>query len=456
MTKYYSSNRANDYFVEQVVENPEQSMKNFCLIADQIYKIHNEKGKEGLQVYLVNVIGIDRQLAERISNAYIGKNAPENIDIQKHLLKGNWDSIIPKLSLRLNSRLIWPKNILVWEIIKFLKGDGYFAWEIIGKSGKNWDNKIVFDDYPIAEDGKRIPIELVALDVVHEGEIPYHIKKKAELILNSFDRNFAVDLIKTFMQSGMLFPPKKIVKNFIEVLKKGMKGEEIILTSCVCPDYSYVKKDHINRTNYEYTFQSLGGGIGLVAKQVQRMSKAFDEFFQKYSIKYKFVMSIADYEANEKNCELVGETRSSFMKKCKNSLITFEQSLTDVPIISRMFQDEWAFGRWKDSLEYCEREIKKGNFGMIKDATGKDAKSTLSFISKDSANFYRRWYPGITDDEIYNLVIEQAAEYAASSMIMANDFKGTGFIQLAGDRPKMNIFNNFASLHPTICAERVY
>ncbi len=112
----------------------------------------------------------------------------------------------------------------------------------------------------------------------------------------------------------------------------------MVLTGAFCPDYAYRESDR-EGVQYEYTFDDVGTGVGLVAQQFKRVLPAVVSFLNEQGIKYRIVLGIGDFEANSKEIlEQVGTSRDEFIARCMISLDGFQRSLPDIPMELHLFE----------------------------------------------------------------------------------------------------------------------
>lgn len=439
-------------------------MSEVCQIAHKIYSLRT--GREGLEEYFRDQLLIPAAEARELSGKYNPKKAPNEV-CPLEVVNGNWDSsrVFDELSLQfasINEKIIssvWPKNKLAWYIMKAVFGEDVFDFQIPGSStGEAGKNGINFPSRPCDEEGQFIPFGLTALEAVSFESVPAHISRKAKTLKEKLGKECGTALAKTLVDAGFIFPPTKEVSLLINVIERGIRGEEIVVTGAFCPDYAYepTGDQHIP---FRYTFDHVGSGVGLVAKQFVRTVPYLDDFLKTFGIKHQFVFGIGDFEANSKDVlRRVGLSYDEFVLRCILSLDKFRDELPGIPVELRLFEKHWANGRWDIySQEACRRMV-AGDFGSIQVNTGKNPKTeVIQFIAKSSGSFYRSWYgKDFTDEELERLIIGQGAEYAALGRVLGEDFAGRPFLQVAGDRPKMQAFNAMYSNHPTICTKRTY
>lgn len=448
-----SKQKRMDYLVSHINFENSKSASEFCKLAQTVYEIWKTGGKQELSDYLLNTIGCSEEHAEKIARNYHPEYPPVEICPIDSINQGS-DQIFQDMALYIEN--IWPHNLLAWYLKRYAYGSEAFDFKLIG-DGEN-DNTILFPNFIKAPDGNHLPFGLAALNIIEVGELPAHVFRKAQILLDKLCKDQGIDLAKTLLKADLIFPPTKILEQLIEVIKRGLKGETIIIAGAFCPDYTYEETGRKD-IPYRYTFDRVGEGVGLVAQQFQRVLPHLVDFFTRQGITYQIRLGIGDFEANsEKILRKVGVEREEFVNRCKKSLENFKKTLPNFEIDLRLFEREWANGRWTKYVEEARVRLSKFDFGQMKINTGKDPRHEIRFIARDGQHFYRRWFDDLEMplEEIEMRITEQLAEYATVGRIIGEDFKNQPFIYLAGDRPKIQIGGNMYSDHPILCCRRVY
>lgn len=432
-----------------------------CRVAKKIYALWQMGGSEALRDYFAEELEIPEEEASLFAKLYDPSSPPSEV-CPLEAMRGNWSSssIFKELALQLPGRNeggIWPKNVLAWWILRHLYGTDTFAFEIRGTGARD-DNKIVFPAYPHDDNGRFLPLGLVALDAFEIENLPAHILRKARQLQELLGPEIGRDLAKMLLAAGFIFPPKKEVDQLCGAIQKGLSKKEVILTGAFCPDYSFVETGD-PMIPYKYTFEGVANGVGLVAQQFVRVLPFVVKFMEKWQIRFRVKLSIGDFEANSPEIlRRVGLDREGFILKCMNSLQSFREALPSIPMELCLFEKEWANGRWNRYVKDAYRRMSSDDFGDIKKHTGKEPfGEVVKFIARSSRNFYHNWYNReMGEPELIDIVLHQGAEYAAMGRILAEDFGQQPIIQIAGDRPKMQAFNSMYSNHPTLCTRRTY
>ncbi len=442
-----------------------QNLSEVCQIAHRIYELYMSGNREGLEIYFRDQLMIPAAEAKAFSEKYNPQKPPVEVCPLK-AIKDGWTSsrIFAELSLQFASlhenslSSVWPKNVLAWWIMKSVFGSDVFDFEIGDSTGEAGKNGIEFLSRPCDEDGRFVPFGLTALEAVDIESVPAHVARKAKTLKEKLGKECGTVLAKTLIDADFIFPPTKEINLLANVMERGLSGEEVIITGAFCPDYAYESTGDLD-IPFRYTFDNVGSGVGLVAKQFVRTVPYIANFLHNFGIKHRFIFGIGDFEANSQEVlRRVGLSREEFILRCILSLGDFKKELGEFLVELRLFEQEWANGRWQKYIKEAHSRMTQGDFGSIQVNTGKNPRTEIiQFIAKSSGSFYRSWYgKDFTDEELEQLIILQGAEYAAMGRVLGEDFSGKPFLQIAGDRPKMQAFNAMYSNHPTICTKRTY
>jgi hypothetical protein len=254
----------------------------------------------------------------------------------------------------------------------------------------------------------------------------------------------------------MLIPPHRMAQLLARVIREGQQGQIITLVGAFCPDYAY---EHTNNPHvpYRYTFDGVGEGVGLVAKQFARIVPELSRLLRFLGILHHFVIGIGDFEADSESClERVKLDRQEFIRRCQCSLNAFRQLMPpELPLTLELFGEERSNGRFRRYAQEATERMIAGDFGRMREVHD-DLDEVLQRIPSQYRTFYERWHGVTMDDEaVRRIVFSQGGEYSGVARIYDEDF-GSNVIMLAGDRPEMNRFNAFFAMQPVLCAKRAY
>ncbi len=309
-----------------------------------------------------------------------------------------------------------------------------FGWKVMESPKKH----IRFTGYPTIAGQQPSLADLIIWCRAPDGEKPFHFDVGAThsgrlaplCALGHVGQAFAQFII----EMGCVVPEREIVTAIAGWLRRGISGEELVLFSGVCPDYTTVIDPVTGRERY--TFDQLGCGVGLVARRVQRALPQFNRFFEGHGIQIRYIVGIGDFEADSPaTCERVGLTRAAFRRNLSKSQQAFKAGLpkslrakTTTRFVTRLSGHK----RWKDWLERSHLEASAGRM------TG-----ALSFSARDLAavvaarqSLYQRWYGDSVDATA--VLRSQAPEYMAMGAL--GESLGNNTLLLGADAPAMASF----------------
>ena len=422
-----------------------ERMAKVYATACQIYTTWQEQGKDGLEYFFQQELKIPVSQAIELARRYKPIKPPTEDD-------GCKNQILQSLNLQLPTTIseegTLPKNTLVYWILKKVDKN-IFDFKVVGK-------QINFSSYPCNAQGQMISLKSFILEEVEVEKIPTHMFKKSLKIVEKLGKKIGQDLTKVLFDSQIIFPPANEIDLLCDTIEKGLRGATIVLVGEFYPDYAY-RETGLTDIPYEYTFDQLRGGVGLVAQQIAGMLPFLTKFFRRYNIKYEIKLAVGDFEAdNPQMLKRVKISKSKFIEKCECSLAKLGEILPDIPINLFLFQEEWAKQRWKKYVVKAQAQLSQGNFSELKNKTGKNPLGAVEFISRTSKKFYNNLCAKeLTQREIQKIVLCQGAEHATVARVFAEDIHQP-MIQLAGDYPKLQMFNRMYAEHTTLCAQRVF
>ncbi|HEY4505965.1 MAG TPA: hypothetical protein VJJ24_00720 [Candidatus Paceibacterota bacterium] len=185
-----------------------------------------------------------------------------------------------------------------------------------------------------------------------------------------------------------------------------------VIFAIVCPDYA-TRQTGNPAQPVEYTFDGLGGGIGLVAGRVAEALPALHRFGVEAELNTRFVVAIADYEASEENCRRVGLSREEFLARLRLSQECFRQAVAEIPDdrISTPFLSE--VGDWERALGAAEHRVRDGAV----------AESLIRGAARARHAFYERWSGRrMRPEEAVRMVREQIPAYLAAGALATHTF----------------------------------
>ena len=270
----------------------------------------------------------------------------------------------------------------------------------------------------------------------------------SSLLLNSFNKddkkrfhfksNFFTLLKKLFKDAGFKKPHQNEINKFYDlVLKKKIKKEKLIIVTPCCPDYSKIKKGK----RYDFTFNSIDDGPGLVATRLKDSIKEIYNFFNNIGLNFEHHIAVGDFEAfGKKNQKRLKLNESSYLDKLKknqheiNKIFNHKKSFANKTFLE-------IFGNkkvWNKELKRFEKFFKLNNNESIKKNINNFEKILDSRLS-----LYKKWYGSLDRKEYEKILISQAAEYASMSFLINQKFNDA--IVLGADHYKMSEFYKLGS-----------
>lgn len=151
---------------------------------------------------------------------------------------------------------------------------------------------------------------------------PPEIARKVA-ILRELLGGFADDFVKMLMALPAIMPPRKIIHALAGWIKEAREGQPITVFSAVCPPYSFRETGDPKRP-FEYTFDGLHDGVGIVAKNVLNAIVPISSFFRDQGWDVRFLVAMADFEGDSpETLERVGLTHGEFMDALRASQQAF-------------------------------------------------------------------------------------------------------------------------------------
>ncbi len=357
-----------------------------------------------------------------------------------------------------------PRNRLLYHLFECVAPD-LFRAEITdgphvgGKQGKKLNGSrrvLMFDQRHEEADTWHMSMVSFFKGKTPADIVDQRVFQKSEPLRRALDDVTGLKLGELLFRLQMILPDARTAPLIGEVLKRGMAGEEVILTGAFCPDYGYEPTGN-PALPWRYTFDTLGEGVGLVAQQFARVIPPLSRFLTGLGVRHKIVLGIGDFEADsQKILDRVGLNYEQFVTRCKRSLEAFGVLMgPDLPVTLELSDADRCKGRLRPYAREATAAMVNGNFGCMPEVFD-DPDELVDQIVRDNGTFYKRWYrPDITDAEIREIVLAQGGEYAALSRIDREDF-GSNVIIISGDRPMMHAFDNYHDVMPVLCVKRAY
>ena len=216
---------------------------------------------------------------------------------------------------------------------------------------------------------------------------------------------------------------------FLNHLDTFSRYNDFLIIAPVCPDYNYIKtKDG----KYQYTFNGLGNGIGVVANKAIENIKLLknlssDLVKNGFLIDYKTLLG--DFEANKENLSALKETEENFLKKINQSGVSIYENHF---IKSNNFTSICnGLKGWKNQLTYIKTFCKINRYDDLK-IFAPDINHDKNLISR--LPLYKKWFGN--DKDFKQIFFNQTLEYMAMGYITKN-YYGDKMILLASDHKAM-------------------
>ena len=232
---------------------------------------------------------------------------------------------------------------------------------------------------------------------------------------------------KTIFFSRILQSNDISITKFSNHLFENSGNNSFFFIAPVCPDYSYTK---INEENYNYTFESVGSDIGLVAKKAIKTFQSVNNFnYSLCNFKVEFSILLGDFEANVDNLKALNETKESFINKLNGSVTKIKKTTN---------WESFLFCELCGGLDCWEAMITmlKKRLGLFKydDLLVKyphinHKKNLISRLS-----LYKKWYKNRNDFE--DIFFNQCLEYILMGYLIELNY-GRSVILLASDHRVM-------------------
>lgn len=289
---------------------------------------------------------------------------------------------------------------------------------------KNWDganpNKpfylILIDKYPDYFSEETFQADRFSKLGINLGTLlTIDLKQLIEAGGNTADsklpRELIKDLYSLYRQVNASFPNYNWEERIFNWIFKGLDGLPLTLISPVCPDYSYEMVDGFPR----YTFDTLGGGIGIVAQSVLNVLPLFIDFFNKHNLKVSIWVTLADVEAIvPENLDRLSITRDMFLKRIKESRDAIKGEApvgVNVCMFSSLCE---GLAVWEEVVSKFKQRFDGDDFG----GSTLDRRRLIAIVKKRKP-IYERWYGEKSSLEDYlPYLIFQGAQYASFASII--------------------------------------
>lgn len=232
----------------------------------------------------------------------------------------------------------------------------------------------------------------------------------------------------------VIAPSRETMAQIKEWFTKGKNGQVLTIFTVVCPDYSYESTCGAIR----YTFESLGDGVGLVAKRILEILPDVTGFLKSQNIDIVIKVALADTEVlSESNLKRLGLCADEFLERVKKSGTAFNEASKSLPVEVIMLSELCGgLENWEsDFIKYREMLDSEG-FGELSLTSG-----VLEEALKSRERLYKRWFGEAYEENFYrDCLKDQAAEYACVGALVGRT--QTDCLIVGVDHPKMLPFYN--------------
>ena len=200
---------------------------------------------------------------------------------------------------------------------------------------------------------------------------------------------------------------EKFLVNFKEI---NPKMKTIELFAPICPDYQTAIDDYGNE---RYTFDGLGGGIGLVGRKFLENLPSLIEIFKLIDIDLKPIILLGDFENNHNNLNRLKISPETFISLLKSSKEKFEKEYN---LKAELFAEFFGgINSWQSRIQNLKNDYCFKNLKSLED---KFPNIDHQHIFAARIPLYKRWY-GETN-LMTNSFINQIYEY----ILMGNIISG--------------------------------
>ena len=274
----------------------------------------------------------------------------------------------------------------------------------------------------------------------NKKDIEFIIRKHNKLIflLNVIRSNILINnnqkkvnlsfFCKSIFISRILQENNISITQMSNYLLDNLSNNNFLFIAPVCPDYSYKKIDEVN---YNYTFESVGSDIGLVAKKAIKTFENIKNLnYDLSNFKNNFLILLGDFEANIKNLNSLNETKESFISKVKGSVAKIRETTNWE---SFLFCDLCGgLDSWEAMINSSKERLGLFEYNdlLIKYPYINHERNLISRLS-----LYKKWYRYETDFK--EIFFNQSMEYILMGYLLELTY-GKDIILVASDHRVMS------------------
>ncbi len=328
----------------------------------------------------------------------------------------------------------WMRKYISPKELYFIKRNGIHKLSLVELNDylvTIFNSKNIYTNHDLIEYLIRINTKLgLILTLIRSGYI-------GEFRINLKERN------KLFMEilSYRIISNKRIsIGSLKSLFQNNYKNKKITIYAPVCPDYSYVLT---NEGRYRYTFESIGSGIGLVAKKainnINLLEKLSDDL-TKNGLDLKFKILVGDFEASQQNLEALNESKSEFLRKVSESCNKIE---SETGIRTILFTDLCnGLDGWNHSIRKLQYNLNIYEF--------KDLKTLLPKINHEKKlisrlPLYKKWFG--KDSDFKKIFLNQTLEYILMGELISADYFSNPILLASDHKAMKDYYNSIANIN---------
>ena len=187
---------------------------------------------------------------------------------------------------------------------------------------------------------------------------------------------------------------------------------------------------------YEFTFNSIENGPGLVAERLRENIRQIHEFLDEIGIEFEHYVTIGDFEAFSKNNQKrLGISENVYLKKVKKNQHEVHKLFNNFRCNANKTFTE-VFGNKKSWIFQVKKF--KNYFALNQNNLNEIDKKFFKRILDSRLSLYKKWYGNLSIKEYTEILFDQAAEYASMGFLVNKKFKNT--LVLGADHYRMASF----------------
>ena len=226
--------------------------------------------------------------------------------------------------------------------------------------------------------------------------------------------------------------------------------QSIDIVMPVCPDYSYEK---LSANTYRYTFQGVGGGIGLVASKALENAKKLQRLFHDSPLilsRLRFIVLVGDFEAKPANLSALSISKSEFVSKVNQSadFISNESGFISLPFSSLIN----GLDNWHAAEEMVKSYYKLSSYESL-DVRLPSINHDRNLLSR--IPLYTKWYGLEVSSNFKSVFFDQVIEYILMGDVISY-YYGSNACVLASDHKAMRKYYNVRNMIPVIGTSNEY